>query len=85
MISASDSSAVGQLVAAALAKRARGLLAALALAPQDGGLVAVALLGGLLQLGQDQTQRLDTVPVAFLHRDDDVLLDPVGNCHCHRW
>ena len=47
----------GQVLATALTESPRRLDAALALAPQHRQLVAVALLGGLLQLGEHQPQR----------------------------
>ena len=81
MISASASSAVGQLGAAAVAERRGGLVAALALAAQHGELVARALLRVLLQLGEHQPQRADAVLLARLHRGREVLLHPVGQRH----
>ena len=56
--------AVGELVAAAVAERRRGLQPALALAAQHGELVAVALLRGLLQLGEHEAQRADAILLA---------------------
>ena len=73
--------AVGELGAAGVAKRGRGLQAALALAAQDGELVALALLGGLLQLAEDEPQRADTFLLAGPHRGGDVLLDRVDQRH----
>ena len=73
---------LGQLGAPAVAEGGRGLVAALALAAQDGELVAVALLGRLLQLGEDEAQGRDAALLARLHRGGEVLLDPVGQFHC---
>ena len=73
--------AVGELVTAAVAEGSLGLAAALALAAQHRELVAGALLGGLLQLRQQQPQRADALSLAGLHRDDEVALDGLGDAH----
>ena len=82
MISASAASALGEILAAAVAERALGLGAALALAAQHGELVVRALLGRLLQLGEQHPQRADALALARLHRGDEVALDGLGDAHC---
>ena len=58
-----------------------GLEPALALAAQHRKLVVVAVLGGLLQLGQHQAQRADALLLPGLHRAGHVGADLLGDRH----
>src|SRR4051794_19640792 len=71
----------GELLTAGVAEGGGRLQAALALPAQHGELVAVAFLGGLLQLVEHEPQRADTVLLPRLHRAGEVLLHRVGQTH----
>src|SRR3954452_19378851 len=72
---------VAQLGAPAVAEGPRGLVAALALAAQHGQLVALALLGVLLELGEHEAQRPDTVLLLRPHGGRQVGFHLVGKRH----
>ena len=72
---------VGEVVATRVAEGAGRLVAALALAAQHGQLVVLAVLGGLLQLGEDEAQDPDAIPLPRLHRGGEVMLHRVGQRH----
>ena len=72
-----------QVLAARLAVGLLGLAPALALAPQHGLLVVRALLRVLLELGEDQAQRRDAIPVPRLHGGGHIGPDLLGDLHPH--
>ena len=72
---------LGRSVAAPVAVGLGGLEAALALALQHLDFLAAVLLGGLLELGHDQAERVHALALARLHGVLHVALDLLEHGH----